>query len=101
MAILYFQVFCFLNNLVPKSLEIIFVESFAIMHHFKENKKKNLAKFFAQLLYSDTISWTIFSTIRLTRRETTSSAEIFLLNMFNDLILLMGRDRLKERILNP
>jgi len=61
----------------------------------------SLAKFFAQLLSLDIISWKIFSAVRLTEIEKTYCGRVFLKVMFEELILLMGYDDLKRRILDP
>lgn len=96
-----FQCFCIMNDLIVESLEFIFRQSFLIIHLYNPNKLINFAKFFAQLLYSDSISWTVFSTVQLTESETTYSSIIYLKIIFNELITHMGRDNVKERILCP
>ncbi|KAF0749962.1 pre-mRNA-splicing factor CWC22, partial [Aphis craccivora] len=95
------QCFCIMNDLVVESLECIFMQSFPIIHLYNPNKLVNFAKFFAQLLYSDSISWKVFTTVRLTESETTYSSRVYLKTMFNELIKYMGRDNVKERILCP
>jgi len=90
-----------MNDLVVESLECIFMQSFPIIHLYNPNKLVNFAKFFAQLLYSDSISWKVFTTVRLTESETTYSSRVYLKTMFNELIKYMGRDNVKERILCP
>jgi pre-mRNA-splicing factor CWC22 len=96
-----FQSLCLINDSIVEALEIYFIQCYPTIHHFHPNKLVNLAKLFAQLLSSDSISWQIFSTVRLTESETTYSSRAYLKNIFKDLIVYMGRDSLKERILDP
>lgn len=42
------------------------------------NKLRNVAKFFAHLLYTDALPWTCLETIRLSEDATTSSSRIFI-----------------------
>ncbi|XP_026820484.1 pre-mRNA-splicing factor CWC22 homolog [Rhopalosiphum maidis] len=95
------QSLCLINASIVEALETYFMQCYPTIHHFHPYKLVNLAKLFAQLLYSDSISWKIFSTVRLTESETTYSSRAYLKNIFKDLIVYMGRDSLKERILDP
>lgn len=81
------------------SLELIFSRVLPIVHLNRPNSLKNIAKLFAQLLFSNSISWNIFSAIRLA--ETSYCGRTFFKELFKNLILLMGRNALKERILDP
>ena len=42
------------------------------------NKLRNVARFFAHLLYSDAVPWTCLESIRLSEDATTSSSRIFI-----------------------
>lgn len=42
------------------------------------NKLRNVAKFFAHLLYTDALPWTCLESIRLSEDATTSSSRIFI-----------------------
>ncbi|XP_025196645.1 pre-mRNA-splicing factor CWC22 homolog [Melanaphis sacchari] len=95
------QNFCCMNELIVESLEIIFMQSYPIIHNYNPNKLVNLAKFFAQLLYSDSISWKVFSSVRLIESETSYSGRAYLKTIFKELIIHMGHDNLTKRILDP
>ncbi|XP_015363437.1 PREDICTED: pre-mRNA-splicing factor CWC22 homolog [Diuraphis noxia] len=95
------QSFCLVNPLIAGALEFIFMKRVSAIHLAKPNSLKSLAKFFAQLLSSDIISWQIFSAVRLIEIEKTNCGTVFLKTMFDELILLMGNDDLKKRILHP
>lgn len=99
--IIYFQSFCQINPSIVDSIELIFKRCTPVIHLGNPNKLQNLAKFFAQLLCSDSISWKVFSAVYLTEYEVTYSGRAYLKALFNELISLMGRDDLKKRILDP
>ena len=46
---------------------------YATVHRLETNKLRNVAKFFAQLFYSDALPWTSMSCIHLNEEETNSS----------------------------
>ncbi|XP_022168911.1 pre-mRNA-splicing factor CWC22 homolog [Myzus persicae] len=95
------QSFCQINPSIVDSIELIFKRCTPVIHLGNPNKLQNLAKFFAQLLCSDSISWKVFSAVYLTEYEVTYSGRAYLKALFNELISLMGRDDLKKRILDP
>jgi len=99
--LIFFQSFCLLNPLLVGALEFIFKRCVTVIHICDPNTLINLAKFFAQLLSSDVISWKIFSAVRLTEIERTYCGRIYLKEIFNELMSLMGHDSLKKRILDP
>lgn len=70
--------------------ELIFVESYETIHRLETNKLRNVAKFFAQLLYADAIPWSVMSTIAITEETTTSSSRIFIKILFQELSQYMG-----------
>jgi len=61
----------------------------------------NLAKFFALLLYTNSISWKIFSVVNLAVIGSSLSGRAYFKALFKELINLMGREALKDRILDP
>jgi len=81
------------------SLEMMFSRVLPIAHLSKPHSIKNIAKMFAQLLFSNSISWNTFSAVRLA--ETSHCGRTYFKELFKSLILFMGRDALKERILDP
>jgi len=65
------------------------------------NSLKNLAKLFAQLLSSNSISWNIFSSVHLAESGNSYRGKTYFTELFKSLILFMGRDAVKERLLDP
>ena len=77
---------------------------YAILHRLETNKLRNVAKFFALLLYTDALPWTSLSCIHLNEEETNSSSRIFVKILFQELAEYMGlpklNDRLKDKFLS-
>lgn len=82
-------------------LKQIFVDSYHTIHRLDTNRLRNVAKFFAHLLYSDAIPWTVLSVIRLSEEDTTSSGRVFIKILFQELSEHMGLSRLKARTTDP
>ncbi|KAF5398365.1 Pre-mRNA-splicing factor CWC22 [Paragonimus heterotremus] len=78
--------------------ERIFTEQYAIIHRLETAKLRNVALFFAHLLYTDSISWGVFECVKLNERDTTSSGRIFLKHLFLELCSFMGLAKLQSRL---
>merc|ERR1712064_245317 len=78
-----------------------FQVQFATVHRLETNKLRNIAKFFAHLLYTDAISWSIMSPIRITEETSTSSSRIFVKVIFQELSEQWGIQKLAERLKEP
>jgi pre-mRNA-splicing factor CWC22 len=61
---------------------------------------RNVIKFFAHLLYSDSIGWNALECIKL-KVDTTSSSREFNKNLFHELAELMGIKELNTRLMDP
>ena len=49
------------NSPLPQEyFEQVFAQQYASIHRLETNKLRNVAKFFAHLLYSDAMPWTVF-----------------------------------------
>merc|ERR1712066_216909 len=78
-----------------------FQVQFATVHRLETNKLRNIAKFFAHLLYTDAISWSIMAPIRITEETSTSSSRIFIKVIFQELSEQWGIRKLAERLREP
>jgi pre-mRNA-splicing factor CWC22 len=54
-----FQRFCMLDQKYVEPYQKIFVEQYEAIHRLESNKLRNVAKFFAHLLFTDAISWEV------------------------------------------
>ncbi|XP_076368579.1 pre-mRNA-splicing factor nucampholin [Tachypleus tridentatus] len=95
------QRFCQLNKTYVEPIEEIFRGTYDTIHRFETNKLRNVAKFFAHLLYTDAINWMVLSHIRLNEEDTTSSSRIFIKILFQELGEFMGLPKLNERVKDP
>jgi pre-mRNA-splicing factor CWC22 len=84
-----------------EAFEVVFKEQYDTIHRLETNKLRNVAKFFAQLLYSDSIPWTVFENIRLNEDDTTSSSRIFIKVLLQELSEQIGLLKLKDRFNDP
>lgn len=87
-----------MNKSLVEPLEDIFIETYATVHDFDKIKLRNVAKFFAHLLYTNTISWMVLSTIELHEINTTHSSKTYFKILFQELVEHMEFDVLNDRI---
>ncbi|KRX50521.1 Pre-mRNA-splicing factor CWC22 -like protein [Trichinella murrelli] len=90
--------FCILKKSYMEHFEQMFRDIYGTVHRFELTKLRNTTKMFAHLLYTDAISWTVLSVIKLNEDDTTSSGRIFVKILFQELAEYMGLDSLYERI---
>ena len=90
--------FCALNRNWQETFEQAFDSYYTTIHRYETNRLRNIAKFFAYLISHDAIGWHVFSVIRLTEEDTTSSSRIFIKIMFQDLQEQLGLKTLVERL---
>ena len=72
------QRFCLLSSLYQDAFETAFGTQYATIHRLETNKLRNVAKFFAHLLHTDALPWTVFEYMHLNEEETTSASRIFI-----------------------
>merc|ERR1712176_1193336 len=92
---------CRLNPNYQDSFQESFGVQFATVHRLETNKLRNIGKFFAHLLYTDAVSWSILSQVRVTEETTTSSSRIFIKVIFQELSEQWGIKKLKARLSDP
>ncbi|XP_003487916.2 pre-mRNA-splicing factor CWC22 homolog [Bombus impatiens] len=90
--------FCAINKMYVTPFEQIFQDSYHTIHRLDTNKLRNVSKFFAHLLFTDSISWEVLSCIKLTEEDTTSSNRIFIKILFQELSEYMGLSKLNQRV---
>ncbi|KAK7865214.1 hypothetical protein R5R35_003929 [Gryllus longicercus] len=95
------QRFCQINKIFIPPFQEIFKETYDKIHRLDTNKLRNVAKFFAHLLFTDAISWEVLVLIKLNEEETTSSSRIFIKILFLELAEYMGLTKLNERVKDP
>eukprot|EP01016_Furgasonia_blochmanni_P014684 TRINITY_DN1777_c0_g1_i11.p2 TRINITY_DN1777_c0_g1~~TRINITY_DN1777_c0_g1_i11.p2 ORF type:complete len:334 (-),score=95.56 TRINITY_DN1777_c0_g1_i11:1457-2458(-) len=96
------QRFCVINEIYKENFYKCFIDKFTTIHRYETNKLRNvgkyslplllsdvplyvyLAKFFAHLLFTDSIDWRALSCITITNENTTSSSRIFIKILFQE-----------------
>lgn len=92
------QRFCQINKIFIPPFQQIFKDTYETIHRLDTNKMRNVAKFFAHLLFTDAISWEVLSLIKLNEEDTTSSSRIFIKILFQELSEYMGLTKLNDRV---
>ncbi|CAG8436479.1 1622_t:CDS:2 [Funneliformis caledonium] len=87
-----------INSVWAKAFEQCFVQYYETIHRYETNRLRNVSKYFGHLLASDAISWEVFSVIKLTEDDTTSSSRIFVKILFEELSGTLGIPKLKMRL---
>ncbi|KAH6557355.1 hypothetical protein KP509_1Z119600 [Ceratopteris richardii] len=95
------QRFCMINNIYQKNFDTCFVKQYSMIHRLETNKLRNVAKFFAHLLGTDALPWTVLEYIKLTEEDTTSSSRIFIKILFQELSEHLGLRKLNEKLNDP
>jgi pre-mRNA-splicing factor CWC22 len=95
------QRFCMISQTYQALFEKSFEENYTTIHRLDTNKLRNVAKFFAHLLHSDALPWTVFEKVKLTEETTTSSGRIFIKVVFQELSEYMGLRKLRDRMFDP
>jgi len=92
------QRFCELRQIYRTYMMELFPEQYENCHMLETNKLRNVALYFAHLLHSDAIAWTVFEHIHMNERETNSSKRIFVKIMFKELAEFLGLEKLHARM---
>eukprot|EP01083_Nonionella_stella_P063719 165587_1 len=88
---------CKLRSEYEDCFDELFARQYSDAHILDTNKIRNVAKFFAHLLYSNALDWSVLEFIQLTERDTNSSKRIFIKILFQELASFMGR-KLREQL---
>ncbi|KAJ2656779.1 pre-mRNA-splicing factor cwc22 [Coemansia sp. RSA 1200] len=89
---------CKVNRTWAKGFSLAFGSCYECIHRYETNHIRNIAHFFAHLLASDALRWSILEVVILTEEATTSSSRIFLKILLQDLAESLGLKTLSERL---
>ncbi|XP_045761053.1 pre-mRNA-splicing factor CWC22 homolog isoform X2 [Maniola jurtina] len=95
------QRFCNINRIYISPFEEIFKDSYSTAHRLDTNRLRNVSKFFAHLLFTDSISWEVLECVKLNEEDTTSSSRIYIKILFQELAEYMGLKKLNDRLQDP
>ncbi len=89
--------FCLMHRRWSEGFHEAFITQYETIHRLETNKLRNVAKLFAHLLHTDSLSWSCLSIIHLNEDETTSSSRIFLKILVQEMAEAMGIGTLVKR----
>uniref|UniRef100_T1JVJ8 MI domain-containing protein n=1 Tax=Tetranychus urticae TaxID=32264 RepID=T1JVJ8_TETUR len=94
--------FCLIDREFVSIFAEIFIDSYTKVHRFTDTNKLRIAsKFFAHLLYTDSISWNVLACIKLNEDDTTPSSRVFIKILFQELAEYMGFTKLAAKVKDP
>ncbi len=90
--------FCKMNRVWTECFVQNFEETYKTIHRYETNRLRNVSKYYAHLLASDALPWSVLSLIHLTEEDTTSSSRIFIKILFQELAEALGLSKLLTKI---
>lgn len=84
----------------PK-FEKLFQQFYEAVHRFETNRIRNVSKFFAHLLVTESIDWSCLGCLKLREDATTSPGRCFIKFLFQELVSMLSMSTLKEYIQEP
>ena len=92
--------FCLMHRRWSNAFHESFIAQYNTIHRLETNKLRNVAKLFAHLLHTDSLSWSCLSVVHLNEDETTSSSRIFLKILVQEMAEAIGIGTLVRRFEN-
>lgn len=94
--------FCQINRreFAPK-FEKILQQFYEVVHRFETNKIRNIAKFYAHLLTTESIDWLCLSCLKLRENATSSAGRCFIKFLFQELASILSLPTLMEYTQDP
>lgn len=84
----------------PK-FEKLFEIFYATVHRFETNRIRNIAKFYANLLTTESIDWSCLNCLKLRETATSSAGRCFIKFLFTELVAILSLPVLIEYINDP
>ncbi|KAJ2632542.1 pre-mRNA-splicing factor cwc22 [Coemansia sp. RSA 1290] len=92
---------CKLNRSWAGGFAESFESCYENIHRYETNHLRNIAHFFAHLLASEALNWSVLKCVVLTEEATTSSSRIFLKIVLQDMAENLGLKTLNDRLNDP
>lgn len=70
--------------------EECFPAQYNTIHRLETNMVRNLAKFFAHLIYNEAVHWKVWNFVKLTEEDTTAAGRIFIKIVWQEMAGLFG-----------
>ena len=62
--------FCKINRVWNECFEEAFANYYTTIHRYETNRLRNIARLFGHLVATDSISWAVLQTVKITEEET-------------------------------
>ncbi|KAF2728535.1 MIF4G-domain-containing protein [Polyplosphaeria fusca] len=92
---------CKLNRTWTDLFQDDFIRYYETCHRLETNRIRIVSTLFAYLLATDAIGWYVLHCIKLNEEDTTSSSRIFVKVMFEELLAILGKQKMVERMTDP
>lgn len=89
---------CDMRKIYVPPFEEIFKDTYATSHRLDINQLQNGCKFFAHLLFTNTIRWDVMECIQLNEDDINSSSGFFIKCLFQELVEHMGVEKLNSTL---
>lgn len=86
---------------LPPIFEKLFQLFYETIHRFETNKIRNIAKFYAHLLTTESIDWSCLSCLKLRENATSSAGRCFIKFLFLELVAILSLPTLIQYIQEP
>jgi len=84
------QRLCQVAENYQENFNLVFIKQYETIHRLEVNKLRNAAKFYAHLLYTDSIDWSCMATVKITEEDTTSASRIFIKILMQEISSNLG-----------
>ncbi|KAN0066118.1 pre-mRNA-splicing factor cwc22 [Thecaphora frezii] len=92
---------CKLNRIWSQCFEEAFRNYYDTIHRYETNRLRNIARFFGNLVATESISWACFEIVHMNEEDTTSSSRIFIKILFQELQQQLGLKDLAQKFKEP
>ncbi|SCU89323.1 LADA_0E14840g1_1 [Lachancea dasiensis] len=92
---------CSCHRTWKKAFEQVFKECYETMEEYEAKQIRNMGKFWGHILASDYIGFEVFTHIHMNAEDTTSAGRVYLKFLFQELVLDLGIEGLKNRLEEP
>lgn len=92
------QRLCEIDRKYRDIFDDLFARQYSMIHRLETNKLRNVGKFYAHLLCTNALPWTVMAYVRLTEADTSSSSRIFIKILFQEIAEQIGLRTFRDRL---
>jgi len=99
------QRFCQIARIYQEKFEECFELQYSMVHRLDSVKMRNIAQFYAFLMYNDALPWGFLTYVKINPTDTTPASRIFIMIIFQELSEQLGTAKLvaklREDVMKP